>query len=109
MMKKITMILILLATAGFGIQATAETVSSLRGDTDISQDSSAPAAKKYNKDKKRVKEVVVFVKEKGGLDYAITKMKEFQQEALMLLKKYPDTPYKHSLNLMVNYVIDRKK
>lgn len=65
--------------------------------------------KKYNKDKKRVKEVIVFVKEKGGLDYAITKMKEFQQEALMLLEKYPDTPYKHSLNLMVNYVIDRKK
>jgi cytochrome c-type protein NapB len=54
MMKKITMILILLATAGFGIQATAETVSSLRGDTDISQDSSAPAAKKYNKDKEPI-------------------------------------------------------
>ena len=65
--------------------------------------------KKYNTDKKRVKEVIEFVKEKGGLDYAITKMKEFQQEALMLLEKYPDTPYKHSLNLMVNYVIDRKK
>ena len=65
--------------------------------------------KKYNTDKKRVKEVIEFVKEKGGLDYAIIKMKEFQQEALMLLEKYPDTPYKHSLNLMVNYVIDRKK
>ena len=53
-MKKITMILVLLATAGFGIQATAEPVNSLRGDTDIAQDSSAPAAKNYNKDKEPI-------------------------------------------------------
>ncbi|MDT8282065.1 MAG: nitrate reductase cytochrome c-type subunit [Gammaproteobacteria bacterium] len=50
MMKKIATIVVLLATAGFGSQATADTVSSLRGVTDINQDSSAPAAKKYNKD-----------------------------------------------------------
>ena len=30
--------------------------------------------KKYNTDKVRVKEVIAFVKEKGGLDYAVTKM-----------------------------------
>ncbi|WP_339634227.1 polyprenyl synthetase family protein, partial [Bizionia echini] len=31
--------------------------------------------KNHNKDKKRVNEVITFVKENGGLDYAITKMK----------------------------------
>lgn len=67
------------------------------------------SVKNHNKDKKRVKEVIAFVKEKGGLEYAVSKMKAFQQEALELLKEYPDSPYKESLELMVNYVIDRKK
>ena len=50
MMKQMTMILVLLATAGFSIQTNADAVSSLRGASDISQDSDAPAAKHYNKD-----------------------------------------------------------
>lgn len=65
--------------------------------------------KNHNKDTKRVKEVIAFVKDNGGLDYAITKMKTFQEEALQLLKVYPNSDYKNSLELMVNYVIDRKK
>ncbi len=65
--------------------------------------------KKHNKDKKRVKEVIAFVKDNGGLEYAVTKMKQFQQEALQLLSNYTDSEFKSSLILMVNYVIDRKK
>ncbi|WP_159017895.1 polyprenyl synthetase family protein [Algibacter sp. L3A6] len=65
--------------------------------------------KNHNKDTKRVKEVIAFVKNNGGLDYAISKMTQFQTEALELLQKYPDSEYKQSLELMVNYVIDRKK
>jgi octaprenyl-diphosphate synthase len=62
--------------------------------------------KNHNRDKKRVQEVVAFVKEQGGLDYAIAKMKAFQAEALELLNKYPRSEYKNSLELMVNYVIE---
>lgn len=65
--------------------------------------------KNHNKDKKRVKEVITFVKDNNGLDYAVTKMKEFQTEALQILETYPESKYKTSLRLMVNYVIDRKK
>ncbi|MCX7546665.1 polyprenyl synthetase family protein [Xanthomarina sp. F1114] len=65
--------------------------------------------KNHNRDKKRVKEVISFVKEKGGLDYAVSKMKEFQKEALEILQKYPESTFRSSLELMVNYVIDRKK
>jgi cytochrome c-type protein NapB len=50
MMKKLTAIVVLLATISFANQAAAETVSSLRGPADIEQDSAAPVAKKYNKD-----------------------------------------------------------
>ncbi len=65
--------------------------------------------KNHNRDKKRVREVISFVIENEGLDYAVEKMKEFQQEALQMLQKYPESEYKSSLELMVNYVIDRKK
>jgi len=65
--------------------------------------------KNHNTNKKRVKEVIQFVKDHGGLEYAVSKMKAFQQEALALLNTYPDSEYKASLELMVNYVIDRKK
>ena len=67
------------------------------------------SVKNHNKDKKRVNEVIAFVKTNGGLDYAVAKMKQFQEEALALLEEYPDSPYKDSLILMVNYVIERKK
>jgi len=53
--------------------------------------------------------VIAFVKQEGGLDYAIKKMKEFQAEALLLLQHYPVSAYRSSLELMVNYVIERKK
>jgi len=65
--------------------------------------------KNHNKDKKRVNEVISFVKSHGGLDYAVTKMKEFQKEALSILDEYQESPYRDSLALMVNYVIERKK
>lgn len=65
--------------------------------------------KNHNKDKQRVKEVIAFVKAKGGLDYAVTKMLEFKNEALLILNNYPESTFKSSLLLMVNYVIDRKK
>lgn len=64
--------------------------------------------KNHNKDKKRVKEVIAFVKQKNGLEYAEQVMKDYQQKALELIKDYPDSEYKNALILMVNYVIERK-
>ncbi|MDH3323296.1 MAG: polyprenyl synthetase family protein [Flavobacteriaceae bacterium] len=67
------------------------------------------SVKNHNKDKKRVKEVIAFVKENGGIEYTIKKMKSYQKKALEILKNYPDSPYKDSLITMVNYVIEREK
>jgi len=66
------------------------------------------SVKNYNLDKKRVKEVIAFVKEKGGIEYAVSKMKEYQEKALEILNTYPDSEYKSSLELNVNFVIERK-
>lgn len=66
------------------------------------------SVKNHNKDKQRVKEVIAFVKDNGGIEYTTIKMQEYQQKALLMLSNYPDSPYKKSLIDMVNYVIDRK-
>jgi len=66
------------------------------------------SVKKHNKNKKRVKEVIAFVKEKGGIEYTASKMNEYQKKALEILEDYPDSSYKDSLLTMVNYVIERK-
>ena len=66
------------------------------------------SVKNHNKDKTRVKEVIQFVKNKNGLVYAEEKMLIFHQEALLLLRDFPQSPYKDALILMVNYVIERK-
>ena len=67
------------------------------------------SVKKHNRDKKRVRQVVDFVKDNGGLDYAIKAMYEYKEEALAILNTYPESEYKNSLRMMVDYVIDRKK
>lgn len=64
--------------------------------------------KRYNNDTKRVKELIAFVKSSGGLDYAISVMKDYQQRAKNILNEFPDSEAKHSLNLMLDYVIERK-
>lgn len=67
------------------------------------------SVKNHNKDKKRVNEVIDFVKSHGGLDYAQTQMKSYQKQALELLDNYPQSDFKSSLVNMVEYVIEREK
>jgi octaprenyl-diphosphate synthase len=66
------------------------------------------SVKNHNKDKKRVKEVIEFVKKNQGIEYTSAKMKEYHEKALDILNEYPDSPYKESLTSMVNYVIERE-
>ncbi|MDF0720631.1 MULTISPECIES: polyprenyl synthetase family protein [Chryseobacterium group] len=64
--------------------------------------------KRYNNDKKRVKELIEFVKNSGGLDYAMKVMKDYQLKAKLILDEFPDSEAKQSLHLMLDYVIERK-
>jgi octaprenyl-diphosphate synthase len=67
------------------------------------------SVKRHNIDKKRVKEVIQFVKDQGGLEYAERQMIHYKDAALELLSKYPDNEYKEALANLVTYVVDRKK
>ena len=64
--------------------------------------------KKYNKDKKRVREVISFVRRNGGIEYTNNKMEEYKNKATTILENYPSSEYKSSLLKMINYVVERK-
>jgi len=64
--------------------------------------------KKHNRNKKRVKEVIAFVKEHGGIEYTIEKMHDYKNKALAILDNYQDSEYKSSLVKMIDYVVERK-
>jgi octaprenyl-diphosphate synthase len=67
------------------------------------------SVKRHNRDKKRVREVIDFVIKTGGLDYAVKSMYDYKNQAMEILDTYPETEYKKSLVLMLEYVIERKK
>ena len=56
-----------------------------------------------------VNEVIRFVKENGGLEYASEKMHEFKQKAIETLDSFPDTPARKSLKDLVEYTVARRK
>jgi len=45
----------------------------------------------------------------GGITYATEKMFEFRDKALEILKQFDVTPARTSLEMLVNYTIERKK
>ena len=65
------------------------------------------SVKNHNTDKKRVKEVIAYVKAHGGIACTEAKMQEYQSKALAILETFPDSPYKKSLLQIVDYVINR--
>ncbi len=64
--------------------------------------------KNHNKERKKVHELIQFVKEKGGLTFAKSRMEEYRKQALELLFEFPKNEYRNALELMVNFVIERK-
>ena len=65
--------------------------------------------KNHNKNEKKVGEVIELVKQNGGLDYAKKIMLKFYNEALEILGDFEDNEAKTSLQLLLDYVINRKK
>jgi len=65
--------------------------------------------KNENHKPKKVAEVIQFVKDSGGIEYATEAMNRFHHEALELLSMFPDSIYKDSLAQLVQFTIDRSK
>jgi len=65
--------------------------------------------RKNNNEAKKVDEVISFVKNNGGLEYAEEMMKEYKNKAYNILNTFPDCEAKIALAEMLDYTITRKK
>lgn len=65
--------------------------------------------KNHNTDSDKVKIVIDFVIAKGGIAYAEKIMMDYKNKALILLKDFPESASRNSLEQLVIYSIERKK
>ncbi len=65
--------------------------------------------KNHNENPDKVAQVIDFVMNSGGIEYATQKMNEFKEKALEILSQFPASPSRDSLEGLVLYTINRKK
>jgi octaprenyl-diphosphate synthase len=64
--------------------------------------------KNQNKDHEKVQHVIRKVTEAGGIDYAISRMDTYRDEALAILHEFEDNEVRKGLEELVRYTTDRK-
>jgi len=65
--------------------------------------------KNHNEESDKVSEVIDFVRNSGGLDYARSRMDAYQQEAFTILNELPQHESRDSLQQLVRFTTERKK
>ena len=65
--------------------------------------------KNRKKTKAEINEVISFVSENGGMEYAELKMNQYRDKALSILDVYPDSEVRDSMKEFVLYTTSRKK
>ena len=63
--------------------------------------------KNHSEDKKKVNELIEFVKKGGGIEYTTKKMQEYKQKAMDILKSIKDSEAKTSMIELVDYITER--
>lgn len=61
------------------------------------------------KSRSEVDEVIRFVSENGGMEYAALRMNQYRDKALAILDTYPESEVKESLREFVRYTVSRDK
>jgi len=65
--------------------------------------------KNHNDDPKKIEQIIRFVKETGGLQYAEIQMKKYQDEAFQILNTFPKSDSRESLEQLVRFTTERNK
>lgn len=65
--------------------------------------------KRDNNNKSKVQDVINYVYQSGGIEYAQEIMLKYRNEALEILFSFEDNKSRHALEGLVNYTIERKK
>jgi len=64
--------------------------------------------KKHNEDSVKVAEVISYVNQSGGIEYATEAMYQYRKEAFDILHQFPESPARQALEDLVVFVTERK-
>lgn len=65
--------------------------------------------KRNSEEPETIREVIEFVRQSGGLEYARQVMLKFRNDAFEILHRFPASPARESLEDLVNFVVEREK
>lgn len=65
--------------------------------------------KNHNDDPEKISAIIAFVNQRGGLQYAETQMKKYQDEAFSILNTFPDSDARRGLEQLVRFTTERNK
>lgn len=65
--------------------------------------------KRHNTNKKKVNELIDYVKQNGGMEYATQKMHEYKEKAISILHEFQDNEARRALEKLILFSIERKK
>src|SRR3984885_7947390 len=65
--------------------------------------------KNHNDDPNKIRQIISFVNETGGLQYAETQMKKYQDEAFRILNTFPPSNSRVGLEQLVRFTTERNK
>lgn len=65
--------------------------------------------KNHNDDPEKISAIIAFVNQRGGLQYAETQMKKYQEEAFAVLNTFPDSDARRGLEQLVRFTTERNK
>ncbi|SDT63086.1 octaprenyl-diphosphate synthase [Mucilaginibacter mallensis] len=65
--------------------------------------------KNHNDEAEKIKQIISFVKSSGGLEYAETQMKKYQDEAFEILNTFPEGDSRLGLEQLVRFTTERNK
>ena len=64
--------------------------------------------KNHNKEKKIINKIIKKVINAGGLEFSLKKINSFKEKALNILYTFPKSKYRDSLELLINFIINRQ-
>lgn len=64
--------------------------------------------RKSKRNTKAVEEIIAFANLHGGINYAEQKMNELRDKAKSSLMLFPESPFRESLELMTDFIVERK-
>ncbi|HMG10300.1 MAG TPA: polyprenyl synthetase family protein [Mucilaginibacter sp.] len=90
-------------------KVTLPLIYSLANTTDSEKKRIINLVKNHNDDPVKIAQIIKFVNETGGLQYAETQMKKYQEEAFAILNTFPDSDSHRGLEQLVRFTTERDK